>query len=108
MKRLFFSAVLLLPALFASSQRLPSLIPYRKGNLWGYCDSTEKMVIEPRFKSAELFSDGLAYVEYNDSLHGFIDSLGNIKLLFTRKISIHDPFSCNRAKISKIVKGGST
>jgi hypothetical protein len=45
-----------------SAQRLPDLIPYRKGNLWGYCDSTKRMVIEPRFERAFFFKNGVAIV----------------------------------------------
>ncbi len=38
---------------------LPKLIPYRKGNLWGYCDSNKKLIITPKF-------DNPAFFEYYD------------------------------------------
>jgi hypothetical protein len=57
------------------AQKLPDLIPYRKGELWGYADSTRKVVIEPRWKRASIFQNNRASVE--DSL-GFyaIDQSG--------------------------------
>ena len=35
--------------------QLPDLIPYRKGNLWGYCDSSKSIKITPQFDSAGWF-----------------------------------------------------
>lgn len=32
-----------------------NIIPYRKGKLWGYCDSTKRIIITPRFDSVEVF-----------------------------------------------------
>jgi hypothetical protein len=34
---------------------LPDLIPYRKGDLWGYCNENKKIRIKPRYNSVELF-----------------------------------------------------
>jgi WG containing repeat len=34
---------------------LPNLIPYRKGNLWGYCDSNKKIIITPQFDKPVFF-----------------------------------------------------
>lgn len=44
-----------------------NLIPYRKGNLWGYCDSTKKIVIKPQFKEVGFFEvDGdMVYAKGN-------------------------------------------
>jgi hypothetical protein len=40
------------------SQNYPSLIPYRKDTLWGYCDSTGKIIANPQFKGANAFYPG--------------------------------------------------
>jgi hypothetical protein len=44
---------------------LPSLIPYRNGNLWGFVDSTKKIIVPAIYESVELRDDstGLVYVE---------------------------------------------
>ncbi len=65
------------------SQKLPYLIPYRKGNLWGYCDSTKKIIIEPIYHETNLFSEDVAQILLNDSVSGFINKKG--KLLFSLK-----------------------
>jgi hypothetical protein len=51
-----------------ASAQLPDLIPYRKGSLWGYADSTGKIVIEPQFDEAGFFVDELTPV----SMHGLV------------------------------------
>jgi hypothetical protein len=53
------------------------LIPYRKGELWGYCDSAKKIIIEPRFAMAYPFYGNKAKVlmDGNDFL---IDRSGNL------------------------------
>lgn len=55
---------------------LEQLIPYRKGKKWGFSDVNKKLVIEPKYDSAEPFSDGLARVEVKGRI-GFIDKKGN-------------------------------
>jgi hypothetical protein len=63
--------------LFAQNGKL---IPYRKGNLWGYSDLTGKVVIEPAFERTWLFSgDNLARVK-KKGLIGYIDPTGKIKI----------------------------
>lgn len=66
---------ILLGLWFNSEARLPDLIPYRKGNLWGYCDSTKKIVIEPQWYSVDWFEHGYARVWKNDSC-GVINASG--------------------------------
>lgn len=36
--------------------RLPDLIPYHKGNYWGYCDSTKKIILQCVLDEAQPFS----------------------------------------------------
>src|ERR1044072_2193315 len=55
--------------------RLPNLIPYRKGNLWGYCDSTKKMILEPQWEDCSFFYQGRASVLLNGKW-GIINSYG--------------------------------
>jgi hypothetical protein len=61
------------------SARLPDLIPYRKGNLWGYCDSTKKIVIEPKYERTYLFCGSTAIIREN-GYYGLIDTSGKIVL----------------------------
>ncbi|KAA9345561.1 WG repeat-containing protein [Adhaeribacter soli] len=80
---LSFLFLLLLPLPEAQAQqkaisiKLPALIPYRAGNLWGYADSTGTLKIKPQFRRAEPFQDGLAQVTDN-YVWGLIDEKGNL------------------------------
>jgi len=58
-------------------ETIAMLIPYRKGDKWGYCDWNKKIIIPIQYDDAELFSEGLAAVEINDKC-GFIDTKGNM------------------------------
>jgi len=51
------------------------LIPYRKGDKWGFCDSNKKIVIELKYDETSPFSEGLASVELNGA-YGYIDKVG--------------------------------
>lgn len=57
MKNRFFITILLLVSTLAEA-RLPDLIPYRKGQYYGYCDSTKKIIIACKFQEAGLFEYG--------------------------------------------------
>ncbi|QCX38423.1 WG repeat-containing protein [Aureibaculum algae] len=48
------------------------LIPYRIENKWGFCDSTKKIIIEPKFQDVIPFNKGYAAVKENNKW-GFID-----------------------------------
>jgi hypothetical protein len=58
-------------------ETIATLIPYRKGDKWGYCDWNKKIVIPIQYDGAGLFSDGLALV-YIKGKFGFIDTKGNM------------------------------
>jgi hypothetical protein len=58
------------------AQKRPSLIPYRKGELWGYCDTTKKIIIPIIYRAAFPFIDGRALVETTDFKMKLIDSSG--------------------------------
>ena len=47
----------------------PLLIPYRKGNKWGFCSEDKTIVIDCVYESAEPFLDGKAYVIYHNSIN---------------------------------------
>lgn len=53
------------------------LIPYRKGNKWGYADENKKLVIEAEYYEAKPFVDGLAIVNgFSPLKSGVIDKTG--------------------------------
>jgi hypothetical protein len=59
-KQTFF--IVSLMALWATCLHAQELIPYRSGELWGYCTPDKKIVIEPQFEFASWFYEGLARV----------------------------------------------
>lgn len=46
------------------------------GENWGYVNPKGNYVINPQFKSAEMFIEGLALVEDNEGNYGYIDTTG--------------------------------
>lgn len=52
-------------------------IPFRKGDCWGYADTSGKIVIEPAFEETGVFRLGRGKIKEN-GLYGFIDHRGNI------------------------------
>jgi len=71
-----FIAFLLFISLSANAFKLPKLIPYRAADIWGYCDSTKRIIIAPQYLSAEPFYGNTAVVQ---GFLGYylIDTLGN-------------------------------
>lgn len=56
-------------------------IPYRKGDAWGYSDSTKRIVLEPKYDRTYFFSaDGLARVNMQGRF-GFIDQEGKLVIV---------------------------
>src|SRR5687767_3558247 len=51
------------------------LIPFRKGDQWGFSDQNKKLIIKAKYDSADPFSEGLARVVRNNK-YGFIDKAG--------------------------------
>lgn len=60
----------------------PKLIPYRKGNKWGFCTPEKKIVIHCIYDDAYQFIEGLARVVQNRK-YGFIDKNGHQVIPFT-------------------------
>lgn len=59
----------------------PFLIPYRKGDKWGFCDKNKKVIISCLYDSVKPFSDGLAAVEICERW-GFVNKFGHIIIPF--------------------------
>lgn len=73
MRLLLISLLVVISSL--AEARLPDLIPYRKGNLWGYSDSTKKIIIDTVYQHAEFFQFGKAVVKKGKKF-GAIDANG--------------------------------
>jgi predicted nucleic acid-binding Zn ribbon protein len=58
-------------------QEVATLIPYRKGDKWGFCDRNKKLVIPAVYDMVWPFSEGLAAV-YVNGKYGYIDTKGNL------------------------------
>lgn len=60
----------------AAHAQLPARIPYREGQLWGFCDSTARVLIAPQYDHVDFFDGPVTRVS-KDKKYGVIDSLGN-------------------------------
>lgn len=78
----------MLPAF--SQQYDPSLIPYRKGNLWGYANPDKSIAIKPSFDETNWFVAGFAVVK-KGTKYGYINKTG--KLVIPYKFYSAKPFS---------------
>jgi hypothetical protein len=76
MKRILIFSLLLLLQENLSAQ-LPDLIPYRKGNLWGFCDSTKKMIIEPKYSFVFSFKGNTTIASKPSGKPCILDKQGN-------------------------------
>ncbi len=59
------------------------LIPYRKGDKWGFCDRSKRIIINCEFDSVKPFNEGVAaiglrFAHFKNLLWGFIDSNGTM------------------------------
>ena len=88
-----FSMSLPQKELFATEQLL---IPFRKEDKRGFCNTKKQIVIEPQYDFVEPFSDGLAVVGL-DWKWGFIDKSG--KQVIPLKYGMVEPFSEGLAKV---------
>ncbi len=66
---------MIITILFIQSIDAQSLIPYRKGDKWGFCDKLKKILIEPKFDAVYRFSDGYTAVKI-ENMFGYMDSTG--------------------------------
>jgi len=56
------------------------LVPVSKGGYWGYIDQAGKFAVNPQFKNAYAFQDGLAMVVTTSGKYGFIGPDGKIRI----------------------------
>jgi len=64
MNMIISTAIITLCAISAQGQDYDTLlIPYRKGELWGYCRPDKKLVIAPQFKEASMFEGPITSVK---------------------------------------------
>lgn len=70
------SGTLLFEAEWISDAFSDGLAPFQRDGLYGYVDSTGRVVIEPAFARAEPFSDGLALVKLPDGRFAVINPDG--------------------------------
>jgi len=68
---LLFSIIVL-----PSIAQTPSLVPYRKGDLWGYADRGRNIIITPVYLNAQPFLDRITGVSVDSTTQIFIDSTG--------------------------------
>jgi len=59
----------------AEENKLPDLIPYRKGDKWGFCDKNKKIVVPCKYDLAHFFKEGLACVQVKGK-YGFVNKEG--------------------------------
>jgi hypothetical protein len=74
---IFLANLLIISHLTAYSQNKTFLIPYRQGELWGYCNSQKKIVIPARYEETTPFWGELAKVKMAGKW-GLIDQQGKI------------------------------
>lgn len=67
-----------------------SLIPYRKGDLWGYASTDKTIIINPEYDEADLFYEGFAVVK-KAGKYGYITKDGKLAIPF--KFFTAKPFS---------------
>ena len=67
---------------------IPELIPYRKGDKWGFCTVDKKIVIDCKYDGVGKFSEDFAVV-YKDGKCGFIDKDGIIRIPYNYKNACH-------------------
>lgn len=58
-----------------------TLIPYRKGDLWGYAANDKSIFIKPEYEEANLFYEGFAVVKKGGK-YGYINKEGKVVIPF--------------------------
>jgi serine/threonine protein kinase len=102
------------PPVTTSSPRITTetpLIPFHKGNKWGFSDGNKKLVIEAKYYDVYRFSEGLAEVRLDFSRSrvsnfksGFVDKTGNE--VIPLKYDYADSFSEGMARVELKRKDG--
>lgn len=94
---LLIAFILLLSELVA--QKMPELIPYRKGKKWGFCDLQKKIIIPCEYDEVLLFSDDVAFVKIGKKW-GAIDPTGR-KILDFKYDEVRKSFANDVAYIKQ-------
>lgn len=88
----------------------PSLIPYRKGDKWGFCNQDKHIVIEPKYEVAYKFSEGLSLV-IADNKRGYINEFGHLMIpcIYDRASDFREGFALVKldSKVGYIEKRGN-
>jgi len=58
-----------------SSKMENKLIPFRKGDKWGFSDTNKKIIVEPKYDYVNRFSEGVSLVRFNGK-YGYVDKSG--------------------------------
>ncbi|TND07171.1 MAG: hypothetical protein FD123_3316 [Bacteroidetes bacterium] len=73
------------PTYVVETESSPKLIPVRaKSGLYGYMNRKSDTAIACRYKTADYYAEGLAFVTEGDSVSGFIDEQGKWALRFSQ------------------------
>ena len=85
MNKLILGCFLLITTGALAQQTDMSLIPFRQGDKWGYATPDLNIVIQPKYKEANWFSEGFASVKIG-SKFGYINKAG--KLVIPAKFTL--------------------
>lgn len=71
------------------------LIPYRKGDKWGFCTADKNIVIDCVFDRTYIFTEGIARVKKN-GLFGYINTKGDLltEIKFYSATDFNEGFAC--------------
>jgi len=89
MNKIILGCFLLITTGVSAQQTDMSLIPFRQGDKWGYATADRNIVIQPKFKEANWFSEGFASVKIGNKF-GYINKAG--KLVIPAKFTVAKPF----------------
>lgn len=70
--KIIFLNIFIILVLNSNGQKI---YPYRQDSLWGYCDSSKRIIINPKYDYVSLFSSSIAVVELNNK-YGLINTKG--------------------------------
>lgn len=89
--KLLFLCCIILVNISCSNKSNIKLIPVQSEDKWGYINKKGEYIINPQFKDADFFRDGLAKVTGPDGKVGFIDEKG--KYIIPTQYKDATPFS---------------
>ncbi|MEO6254984.1 MAG: WG repeat-containing protein [Ferruginibacter sp.] len=80
-KNLLFGLLMLFALPVFAQDADMSMIPYRKGDLWGYATQDKNIIITPQYAEVDFFYEGLASVK-KGNLYGYINKAGKVVIPF--------------------------